>query len=295
MRLHRKERQQGEDAQDELLVEIRTRHDAADFAGLEGMSVTGLLLEGQCEGEGPLVVLLHPVGLDSSFWGPLPAALAASRRVLSLDLAGHGRSPAVSRPRPIAHYAEDVAATIHQMAKGPAVVLGLSFGGMVAQELALRHPELVSALIPCGCGGDFASEQRPVLRERGLAAERGGMTAVLEPTLERWFTPEFRGTPAVERVRARLLSTEVAGWSSGWHAIADFSATPRLGTVAVPTLVIAGERDAAAPPSLAEATIVRAIPGARLAVLPGAPHMMQIECAEAYTAAVAGFLRDGAA
>ncbi|MDJ0390867.1 alpha/beta fold hydrolase [Roseomonas sp. E05] len=255
--------------------------------------MTGLVLEGQLEGEGPPVILLHAVGLDGRFWGPLPAALAGSRRVLSLDLAGHGRSPAVSRPRPIADYAEDVAATIRQLGAGPAAVLGLSFGGMVAQELTLRHPELVSALIACGCGGDFPAELRPVLRERGHAAENGGMAAVLQPTLERWFTPGFRADPAVQRVRNRLLSTDAAGWSCGWHAIAGFSATPRLGGVAVPTLVIAGEQDAAAPPTLAERTIVRAVPGARLAVLPGAPHMMQIECGEAFTAAVAGFLRDG--
>ncbi|UFN48409.1 alpha/beta hydrolase [Roseomonas sp. OT10] len=251
--------------------------------------MSALSLHGQAEGEGPLVVLLHPVGLDGSFWGPLPAALAGSRRVLSLDLAGHGRSPAVSRPRPIELYADDVADSIRR-AGGPAAVLGLSFGGMVAQVLALRHPELVSALLPCGCGGDFAEEMRPMLRERGLAAERGGMAAVAQPTLDRWFTAGFRDDPAVARVRARLLGDTVEGWSAGWHAIAGLSATPQLGRIAVPTLVVAGEQDAATAPAVSEATVARPIPGARFAVLPGAPHMMQIECPDAFTAAVAGFL-----
>lgn len=93
-------------------------------------------------------------------------------------------------------------------------------------------------------------------------------------------------------MRDRLLADDVAGWSAGWHAIADLSATPQLGPVSVPTLVIAGELDAATPAALSETTVARAIPGARFMVLPGAPHMMQIECADAFTAAVSGFLLD---
>lgn len=253
-----------------------------------------LRLHGRSEGSGPLTVLLHPVGLDGGFWGGLPAALAGRRRVLSLDFAGHGASPAVARPRPIEAYADDVAAAIRE-AGGPAEVVGLSFGGMVAQMVAIRHPDLVAALVPCGCGGTFAEEIRPMLRERGLTAERDGMQAVVEPTLTRWFTPGFLPDAAVERVRRRLLADEVAGWSAGWHAIAGLDAAPHLGALKVPTLVIAGELDAATPPAASEATVVRAIPGARFQVLPGAPHMMQIECEAAYIETVAGFLlrRDG--
>jgi 3-oxoadipate enol-lactonase len=251
-----------------------------------------LALYGRASGEGPLVALLHPVGLDGSFWGPLPGLLAeGGRRVLALDLAGHGLSPMVHHPRPIEAYADDVAAAIRRETGGrPAAVVGLSFGGMIAQMVALRHPALVSALVPCGCGGDFAEDTRPVLRERGLTAERGGMQAVIEATIERWFTPVFRGDPAVQRVRARLLADEVAGWSAAWQAIAGFSATPYLSRIAVPTLVVAGELDAATPPDVSEATIARAIPGARFSVLPDAPHMMQVECAEAYAAEVSRFL-----
>jgi 3-oxoadipate enol-lactonase len=252
--------------------------------------VSAIALHGAAEGNGPLVVLLHPVGLDHRFWGPLPSALSGQRRVLALDLAGHGRSPAAARPRPIEDYADDVAAAIRQTGGGPAAVVGLSFGGMVAQVLALRHPDLVSALVPCGCGGTFAAEVRPMLRERGLAAERGGMAEVVAPTLERWFNEGFRDDPAVEQVRRHLLEQDVAGWSAGWHAIAGLDATPHLAGLAVPTLVIAGERDVATPAAVSEATVARPIPGARFLVLPGAPHMMQVECAAAYAAAVAGFL-----
>lgn len=254
------------------------------------MDQTTPRLHGRMVGDGDLVVLLHPVGLDGGFWGGLPAALAPRRRVLSLDLAGHGLSPAAARPRPIEAYADDVAAAIREAGGGPAAVVGLSFGGMVAQHVALRHPGLVSALMPCGCGGTFGDAMRPVLRERGLAAERGGMAAVLDATIERWFNPEYRADARVARVRERLLADDAAGWSAAWHAIAGHDATPRLGELRMPVLAIAGEKDAATAPSVTEATIVQAVPGARLVVLPDAPHMMQIETEAAFTAAVAAFL-----
>ena len=254
--------------------------------------MTAAVLHATSSGEGPLVVLLHPVGLDGTFWGALPATLEPHRRVLCVDLAGHGRSPAVGRPRPIEDYADDVAAVVRSVG-GPATVVGLSFGGMVAQMLALRHPSLVDALIPCGCGGTFPDEVRPVLRERGLAAERGGMAAIIDGTMARWFTEPFLADPAAERVRAKLSSTDVDGWSAGWHAIAELNATPLLGTLRVPTLVLAGERDVATTPAMAETTVGRAIPGARFHLLPNAPHMMQIEAEAAFTAAVVGFVLHG--
>lgn len=252
--------------------------------------MAALRLEGSSLGNGQLVLLLHPVGLDRSFWGDLPRALALRCRVMCLDLAGHGGSPAVTRPRPLEDYAEDVAATIRDAGAGPAVVIGVSFGGMVAQALALRQPDLVAGLMPCGCGGDFPELVRPILRERGLAAESGGMAAIVDATIERWFNAPFRAEPAVARVRERLLSDDVAGWSAGWHAIAGMSLTPHLGVVRTPTLVLAGENDVATPPAMAEATVARAIPGARFAVLPSAPHMMQIETEAAFTRAVQDFV-----
>jgi 3-oxoadipate enol-lactonase len=115
------------------------------------------------------------------------------------------------------------------------------------------------------------------------------MAGVITATLERWFTPAYLATPAVATVRDRLLRDKVSNWSATWHAIAAFDALPRLGEVRVPTLVLAGERDAATPMPATEA-LAAAIPGARHQVLPDAPHMMQTECGAAYASAVLRFL-----
>lgn len=240
-------------------------------------------------GDGPDLVLLHPVGLDHTFWGSLAAAASRFQRVLCVDLRGHGLSPAADRSVHLEDYADDVYDAIKRHCRGAAAVLGLSFGGMLAQVLALRHPEVVAALLLCGCTGGFAAEVRPVLRERGLAAERDGMGAIVGPTIERWFSPAFRADPAVENVRERLRSDDPASWSAAWHAISTFDALPRLGEINVPTLVLAGEIDAATP-CAAAAKLAEAIRGARLQVLRAAPHMMQIESRSDFNAAVIEFL-----
>jgi 3-oxoadipate enol-lactonase len=242
-------------------------------------------------GDGPDLVLLHPVGLDHTFWGPLAAAASRFQRVLSVDLRGHGLSPAADRSAHLEDYADDVYRTITRNCHGAAAVLGLSFGGMLAQVLALRHPEVVAALLLCGCAGGFAAEVRPVLRERGLAAERHGMGAIVDPTIERWFSPAFRTDSAVEKVRERLRSDDPACWSAAWHAISTFDALPRLGAIDVPTFVLAGGHDAATPLAAAK-KLADAIPGARFNVLRAAPHMMQIECRDDFNASVLAFLRE---
>ncbi len=243
----------------------------------------------ETQGSGPDLVLLHPAGLDHTFMKALMADASSSHRVLGVDLRGHGLSPAAHHGITLDAYVEDVYAAINRHCAGPAVVLGLSLGGMLAQLLALRYPEVVSGLVLCGCTGGFPSEVRPFLRERGLAALRDGMAAVVEPTIERWFTKSFLADSAVDDVRRRLLRNDPSNWSATWHAIATFDALPKLGEIGAPTLVIAGECDAAT--SLAAtAAISETIHGAQQVILPGAPHMMQIECQDAFNSAVGAFL-----
>ena len=152
-----------------------------------------------------------------------------------------------------------------------------------------HSPDLVAALIPSGCGGRIPEAARPAILARGTDAETGGMAAVVEGTIERWFTPGFRATAAVDAVRRRLLADDPSGWSAAWEAIAGHDALDRLAAVQVPALVIGGEADAATPVEAARA-LAAAIPGAELAILPGAPHMMQIESPDLYAAAIEGFL-----
>lgn len=189
-------------------------------------------------------------------------------------------------------YVEAVKQTFDALAIEEATLLGLSFGGMIAQELAIRFPNRVNRLIACACGARIPAEAREAVAARGQAALDGGMSAVVDLTLQRWFTSPFMGDPAVAKVRARLLEDDPQQWNAGWRVIATHDALDRLPRLAIPTLVVAGEVDLGTPVPAARA-IAEAVPGARLVVVPGAPHMLQIECAETFVGHVAAFLDEG--
>jgi 3-oxoadipate enol-lactonase len=240
-------------------------------------------------GHGQTLVLLHPIGLDHTFWGPVTAALSDDHSVVSVDLRGHGDSPASVRGYALADYADDVSHLIDELSIGPVALVGLSFGGMIAQVLTLRRPELVARLVLCGCPSRFPDEARGQIMERGALAEREGMQAVVEATLGRWFTREFIERGGAEETRRRLNDDDVAGWADGWRAISALDAHAHLEEIAVPTLCIAGELDEAVPPAAVEA-LASAIPKSRYQVLKDAPHMMQIEQPDLFAAAVRAFI-----
>lgn len=246
------------------------------------------------QGQGSPLVLLHPVGIDHSFWGPLVDKASSLHTVISVDLMGHGASPPASPERGISAYAEDVAGLLDELSLARASLLGLSFGGMIAQEFALTYPARISALVVGACGPRIPAEARDAVRARGNVDPAKGMASVVDQTMQRWFTPAFINSESAQRVHARLLADDPPGWAAGWNAISGFDALDRLGSIAVPTLVIAGELDAGAPVATTK-TIADAIPGSQFVMLPGAPHMMQIECAGPFTECVMTFLRDVAA
>jgi 3-oxoadipate enol-lactonase len=252
--------------------------------------VNGVRLYYEVEGEGPTVLLLHPVGLELTCWESQMEALLPSFRVLRVDLRGHGRSEAPPPPYTLSRSAADVHSLLHQLQRVPAHVIGLSFGGMVAQELALEHPGDVRSLVLADTNSTLSPEARHAMLERGKAAKDGGMASVIGNTLERWFTPGFMGSDIVAHCRERLLADDVQGWEGTWHAISELDTEPRLKQIRVPTLVIIGEVDLSVPVSRARA-MADLIPGAVLHVLAGAPHMAPLERPDLFNPPVLEFLR----
>lgn len=237
------------------------------------------------------MVLLHPVGLDGSFWGGLVARCAVDHTVVSVDIRGHGSSPEAERPGHMDARVAEIANLIAKLDGGPAILLGVSFGGMIAQNVAIAHPQSVSGLVLAACPGRIPEAGRAGILQRAADAEAGGMEAVVDTTLQRWFTPGYQSSAAVQAVRQRLLSDSVSGFAAAWEAVAEHDALDDLRNVDVPALVVAGEADEATPLD-AKRALAEAIPGARLEIMEGAPHMMQIECADRFADIVRGFLDD---
>lgn len=239
-------------------------------------------------GQGPAVVLLHPVGLSSEFWPGVVEPLAERFTVIAVDLGGHGRSPDVARPGRFADRLAEVVELVEPRA--PVALVGASFGGMLAMHVAATRPDLVSALVLSAAPPAIPEEGRAPVLERGRTAEAGGMEAVLQDTLTRWFTPGFQDDPLVARVAERLRANAPSNWAGTWEAVSEHDALDRLGDIRCPTLVIAGEADAATPLA-AKRRLAEGIPGATLEIIEGAPHMIHLERPGEFVALVDGFLR----
>ena len=239
-------------------------------------------------GRGAPTLCLHPIGLDRTCWNAAVSHLA-DVELIRVDLAGHGLSPDRDAAMRIEDDADRVAALMDDLGLERVAVVGVSFGGMVGQTLALRHPDRVDALVAAACPPGIPAEARDALEERGRRALKGGMAAVVDATMERWFGAGFREAPEAQATRGRLLADDPRNWAAAWQAIAQFDLRPELPRIACPVLALAGKEDLATPIE-AMRDLASGVPDGTLEVIEGAPHMLHIEAAGAFGAHVGAFL-----
>jgi 3-oxoadipate enol-lactonase len=227
----------------------------------------------------PELLFLHPIGLDHQVWS---AVLPAGAR--TLDFPGHGSEPPVDKVS-IARLADHVLSHITE----PVALVGLSLGGTVALQVALRAPGLVTSLLVACC---VAASPNPKGQRERANAFRKGMQHVVEGTLARWFTKEALATPGhpgVVYARNRLLQDDAEVVASYWEAMANNTAEPNLSTLRMPTTFIAGTHDGGATPDLMD-QMVKLVPGSVLEVIDG-PHMLPLERPTEFQAALDRHLR----
>jgi pimeloyl-ACP methyl ester carboxylesterase len=243
-------------------------------------------------GGGPPLVLAHGAGDDGRVWRPQLAALADELTVVAWDQPGAGRS---SDPPPgfrLEDYAACLAAVIADVGLGPAHVGGLSWGGTVALELYRCHPELVATLILAdtyaGWAGSLPAEEVRA-RLAGVTAMLAAAPAELDPTPPGLFAgdPPAAFVPLLDEMAAGVRP---AGIAIPLRLMADADLRDVLPAIAVPTLLVWGERDARSPLRVAR-QLEEAIPGAELVVIPGAGHMANLERPERFNEAVRAFCR----
>jgi 3-oxoadipate enol-lactonase len=239
---------------------------------------------------GPPVVLLHALGLDWRMWEPVMARVAGGRRVFAYDLRRHGSSAGSDGPFTMAEAAGDLVGVLDALELDRAHVVGLSFGGGIAQTAAVAHPERFLSLALLATT-DFPF---PAFEDRARAAEADGMEAQVVPSLTRWFTPAALAVDGwgVRYARERVRRGDAAGWAASWRAFEGLDVQGRLGGFPAPTVVLAGELDASTMPEMMAAIAAR-IPTARYEELPGTPHMQTLERPELVAEALDRFLPAG--
>jgi 3-oxoadipate enol-lactonase len=223
---------------------------------------------------GPPVILLHALGLDWRMWEPVMSSLADGRRVYAYDLRGHGSARGAPAGYAMDRIADDLFDVMDGLGSARAHVVGLSYGGGIAQTAALRAPERFDSLAL------LATTDYPfdTFEARARSGEVDGMEAQVVPSLTRWFTPAALATNAwgVRYAREQVRRSDPAQWAAAWRAFKGLDVQGRLAAFRAPTLVLAGELDASTTPEIMSA-IAKRIPGSRYEELTDVPHMQTLE------------------
>ena len=239
----------------------------------------------------PWLVFSHSLACSVRMWDGEIERHKGKYRVLAYDTRGHGQSAAPKGPYTLEQLADDLHGLLRHLKIEKPHYVGLSMGGMIGQTAALKYPGLFGTMTLCDTTSRYPAEAQPMWADRIRVAESKGMEPLVQGTLERWFTEDFRKSQKakVERVAALIAKTPVAGYAGCCAAIPKINVTSRLKELKVPTLVICGNDDPATPPAMAR-EIQENIPGAKLTLIPQAAHLANIEQPEAFNRALADFL-----
>ena len=237
----------------------------------------------------PALLLINSLGTRLEMWDDQFEALSERYELVRYDARGHGKSTLGSRSElTIEQLASDALAVLDACGIARAHLCGISMGGMTAMQIATFWPDRALKVALCNTAACMPPKEN--WQARIDAVTHHGMNALIDPTLERWFTPAFRQAhPAqVERVRAMLLETNPLGYAACAAALRDMDQRESIKSIAAKTLVIGGLQDPATPPAHSE-FIAQSIPDAKLVMLDAA-HLSNIERASEFTIALLDFL-----
>lgn len=257
------------------------------------VDVEGARLHVRVDGpsDAPTLVLSNSLGTDLSMWEPQVPAFRERFRVVRYDLRGHGRSDEPSGPITIERLGQDVVHLLDALGIDRAHVCGLSLGGVVSMWLATRRPDRVDRAVLGAVAARIGTAQ--LWQDRADAVRAGGMAAVVDTVLVRFFSDRFRAErpDVVAGVGRVLAATPPEGYVAACLALRDADLGEEVAGIGLPVLLVVGREDAATP--VAEAERLHAlIPGSELIVLE-AGHLCSLERPERFTDAVLRFLSGG--
>ncbi|WP_225657305.1 bifunctional 3-oxoadipate enol-lactonase/4-carboxymuconolactone decarboxylase PcaDC [Streptomyces pseudogriseolus] len=240
-------------------------------------------LQYRCDGpeDAPVLILGPSLGTTWHMWDRQIPELTKQWRVFRFDLPGHGGAPAHPAAS-VADLATRLLATLEGLGVHRFGYAGCALGGAVGIELALRHPERLASLALIAASPRFGTADE--FRQRGVIVRTNGLDPIARSSPERWFTGGFAAAqPAITEWAVQMVRTTDPGcYIAACEALASFDVRAGLGSVGVPTLVLVGSEDQVTGPAEAR-TLVAGIPDARLAVVPGASHLVPVEQPAAVT------------
>lgn len=244
------------------------------------------------QGNGDVVVLLHGLGSSILDWEWQIPALSKQYRVISMDMRGHGRSDKPPGPYSVARFAADVAAVLDELAVGPAHIVGISMGGMIAFQLAVDAPKHIRSLVILNSGPALVPR---TLKEKFVVVLRRGMLRVLGlPGLAKKVAAMNLPRPDQAALRdtlaARLADNDLAAYRASMEALFGWSVEERIGAIECPVLVLSGDQDYT--PVAAKHAYAAKLRNARVEVIANSRHVTPYDQPEALNRSLLGFFAE---
>jgi 3-oxoadipate enol-lactonase len=257
--------------------------------------LNGITLAYSDQGTGLPIVFLHAFPLNRTMWAPQEQALSSQFRIITIDLRGHGESDA-----PLWHYtleqlADDVNALLDQLAIQQALFVGLSMGGYILFAFYRKYAARVKGLVLADTRAQpDTAEGKDGRFQMAKTAYKKGPFAIVDTMLSKLFSPTtIKTRPAlVQHVRTMIEDSQISGIAGDLMAMAERpDSIPLLKQITCPTQIIVGELDQATPPSDAK-LMADQIPNARLAIIPNAAHLVNMEQPETFNQIIADFAQE---
>jgi 3-oxoadipate enol-lactonase len=238
---------------------------------------------------GAPVVFANSLGTDLRLWDDVVPLLPPGLRIIRYDKRGHGLSSCPPAPYSMGALVTDAERLLDHLGVRDCVFVGLSIGGMIAQGLAVKRMDLVRGMVISNTAAKIGTAQ--MWDERIAAIRAGGIEALADTVMERWFSKPFRQTEALTAWRNMLVRQPAEGYVGCAAAIAGTDFYTTTATLTLPTLAVAGTEDGSTPPDLVRET-AELIKGSRFHIVRGAGHLPCVEKPGEYADVLTAFLRE---
>lgn len=235
------------------------------------------------------LVFINALGTDLRIWDDTIPHLADRQPVLRFDKRGHGLSDCPPAPYSIRDHALDLLELLKNLGLAPAVLVGISVGGLIAIDFAAAWPERVHSLVLCDTAAQIGTPE--MWAERIKALRENGLASMGDAILARWFAPSFMiESPAAYHGYLNMLTRNpLEGYIGTCQALRDADLTAAAQKIAAPTLILCGAQDVSTPPEVAR-KLVELIPNAAFHEIPGAAHLSCVEAPGAVAVHIENFL-----
>ncbi len=256
------------------------------------VKANGITINCQIEGPGdaPCLVFSNSLATTMAMWDEQAAALSGTFRILRYDQRGHGQTEAPAGRYAFDTLLADALGLLDALSIRTAHFAGLSMGGATALGLAQKHPNRFDRIIVCDSPCQSTQQSSQQWEERILVARDKGMTALVEPTIARWFPPETvaKNPPYLDKVRGMIRDTPADGFIGCAAALAAHDYASAVTTVTRPVLFVVGEKDGTTPAAMRK--LNEKLSGSHFVELPGAGHISNMDRPAEFTRAIRDFL-----